>query len=75
MARRSRVSITVDDRFDIDVYIKKFKNKVKEHGVMDEYRDHTKYTKPSVRKRKKKIDETRKYYFKRLTEEKLEKKY
>ena len=61
MGRRTpvHVEVKVYDQEQIERMIKKFTRKVKKSGVLDEVRERRHYTKPSVKRRKKKLERQR----------------
>ena len=61
MGRRTpvHVEVKVYDQEQIERMIKKFTRKVKKSGVLDEVRERRHYTKPSVKRRKKKLEKQR----------------
>jgi small subunit ribosomal protein S21 len=61
MGRRTpvHVEIYVRDQEQIERMIKKFTRKVKKCGVLDEVRERRYFTKPSVKRRKKKLEKQR----------------
>lgn len=61
MGRRTpvHVEVKVNDQEQIERMIKKFTRKVKKCGILDEVRERRYYTKPSVRRRKKKLERQR----------------
>ena len=54
------LEIIVRNPEDIEKMIKKFNRKVKKMGIIDEVKERRYYTKPSVKKRQKKIQKARK---------------
>ena len=58
MGRRTpvHVEIQVRDQEQIERMIKKFTRKVKKCGILDEVRDRRYFTKPSVKRRMKKLE-------------------
>lgn len=61
MGRRTpvHVEVKVHDQEQIERMIKKFTRKVKKSGVLDEVRERRYYTKPSVKRRMKKLEKQR----------------
>jgi small subunit ribosomal protein S21 len=61
MGRRTpvHVEIQVRDQEQIERMIKKFTRKVKKCGILDEVRDRRYFTKPSVKRRMKKLEKKR----------------
>jgi small subunit ribosomal protein S21 len=61
MGRRTpvHVEIYVRDQEQIERMIKKFTRKVKKCGILDEVRERRYFTKPSVKRRKKKLEKQR----------------
>ena len=61
MGRRTpvHVEVKVNDQEQIERMIKKFTRKVKKCGILDEVRERRYYTKPSVKRRKKKLERQR----------------
>ncbi len=61
MGRRTpvHVEVKVHDQEQIERIIKKFTRKVKKRGVLDEVRERRYFTKPSVKRRKKKLERQR----------------
>jgi small subunit ribosomal protein S21 len=61
MGRRTpvHVEVQVRDQEQIERMIKKFTRKVKKSGVLDEVRERRYYTKPSVKRRAKKLEKQR----------------
>ena len=61
MGRRTpvHVEVKVNDQEQIERMIKKFTRKVKKCGILDEVRERRYYTKPSVNRRKKKLERQR----------------
>ena len=61
MCRRTpvHVEVKVHDQEQIERIIKKFTRKVKKSGVLDEVRERRYFTKPSVKRRKKKLERQR----------------
>jgi small subunit ribosomal protein S21 len=61
MGRRTpvHVEVKVHDQEQIERIIKKFTRKVKKSGVLDEVRERRYFTKPSVKRRKKKLERQR----------------
>ena len=54
------LEVIVKNPEDIDRAIKKFNRKVKKMGILDEVRERRYYTKPSTKRRQKKIQRKRK---------------
>jgi len=61
MGRRTplHVEVQVRDQEQIERMIKKFTRKVKKSGVLEEVRERRHYTKPSVKRRMKKLEKQR----------------
>lgn len=61
MGRRTPVNVEVyvRDQEQIERMIKKFTRKVKKCGILDEVRERRYFTKPSVKRRKKKLEKQR----------------
>ena len=61
MGRRTpvHVEVKVNDQEQIERMIKKFSRKVKKCGILDEVRDRRYFTKPSVKRRMKKLEKQR----------------
>lgn len=61
MGRRTpvHVEVKVHDQEQIERVIKKFTRKVKKCGVLDEVRERRYFTKPSAKRRKKKLERQR----------------
>ena len=61
MGRRTpvHVEVKIHDQEQIERMIKKFTRKVKKSGVLDEVRERRYYTKPSVKRRMKKLEKQR----------------
>lgn len=61
MGRRTpvNVEIYIRDQEQIERMIKKFTRKVKKCGILDEVRERRYFTKPSVKRRKKKLEKQR----------------
>ena len=61
MGRRTpvHVEVQVRDQEQIERMIKKFTRKVKKSGVLEEVRERRHYTKPSVKRRMKKLEKKR----------------
>ena len=61
MGRRTpvHVEVKVNDQEQIERMIKKFTRKVKKCGILDEVRERRYYTKPSVKRRKRKLERRR----------------
>ena len=53
------VDIYVRDQDQFERMVKKFTRKVKKCGILDEVRERRYYTKPSVKRRKKKLEKKR----------------
>lgn len=78
MGRRTpvHVEVKVNDQEQIERMIKKFTRKVKKCGILDEVRERRYYTKPSVKRRKKKLERQRLINIANAKEKKrLEKEY
>ena len=74
MCRRTpvHVEVYVRDQEQIERMIKKFSRKVKKSGILDEVRERRYYTKPSVKRRLKKLEKKR---LARKATEKYKKKF
>lgn len=61
MGRRTpvHVEIYIRDQEQFEKMVKKFTRKVKKSGVLEEVRERRYYTKPSVRRRMKKLEKKR----------------
>ena len=61
MGRRTPVhaEIYIKDQQQFERLVKKFTRKVKKSGILDEVRERRYYTKPSVKRRKKKLEKQR----------------
>ena len=61
MGRRTpvHVEVKIHDQEQLERMIKKFSRKVKKCGILDEVRDRRYFTKPSVKRRLKKLEKQR----------------
>ena len=61
MGRRTpvHVEIYIRDQEQFEKMVKKFTRKVKKSGILDEVRERRYYTKPSVKRRMKKLEKKR----------------
>ena len=53
------ICVTTRESESIESLLRRFKRKVTKSEILKEYRDHTEYLKPSVKKRKKSLDARR----------------
>lgn len=53
MAHESSIKVKVDDRSNIERFLKKFKRLCESYGVVKEYRKRQEYKKPSIRMKEK----------------------
>ena len=65
---KSLIGIQIQDNEQIDKALRRFKKKYERSGVLKEFKKRTFFTKPSVKKRMKKIKAVRRAYRTRLEE-------
>lgn len=53
MSKSTSIKVVIDDKFNMERYLKKFKRLCESFGVVREYRKRKEYRKPSVRLKEK----------------------